>query len=105
LEFISILFISVNVLTFLLYVTDKRKAELGKWRISEAKLIFFTLACGGIGAFLAMKLTRHKIKHSKFKIAVAVGLLIALIPVVHIIHGLTLDRMIRYVEVPFYSAN
>ena len=55
LEFITILLVSVNLLTFLLYVVDKRKAKRGKWRISEATLIFFTLAFGGFGAFLGMR--------------------------------------------------
>jgi len=105
LELSAILLVSLNILTFLLYAADKWKAERDKWRISEATLIFFTLACGGIGAFWGMKLARHKTKHGKFKVAVAVGLLIALIPVIHIVHGLTLDRAIRYVEIPFYSAN
>jgi len=105
LEIIIAGLIAVNVLTFVLYAIDKRKAVKKKWRISEATLIFFTLACGGIGAFLGMKLLRHKTKHTKFKVMVAVGLIIAFIPAIHVIHGLTLDRIIRYVEVAFVSEN
>jgi predicted MPP superfamily phosphohydrolase len=82
---------------------DKRKAVKSKWRISEKTLIFFTLAFGGIGALLGMLLARHKTKHMKFRVAVVIGLIIALIPVSHIIHELTLDKMVRYTEIEFRS--
>jgi len=104
-ELFSILFVAVNIFTFLLYLADKRKAMRNKWRISENMLILFTLVCGGIGAFLGMKLARHKTRKPKFKIAVILGLIIAFIPIIHIAHSLTFDRVIRFVEIPFYSAN
>jgi len=91
------------VLTFFLYVSDKRKALKGNWRVSERTLIFFTLACGGFGAFAGMCLAKHKTRNIKFRVAIALGLIIALIPVIHIVHGLTLDRKINYVETEFYS--
>ena len=104
-ELFSLFFILINFLTFLLYVIDKRRAKRGKWRISENILIFFTLACGGIGAFLGMSLIRHKTRKIKFKIAVVIGIVIAFIPIIHIVHSLTLDRTIRYVEIEFNSQN
>ena len=105
LEFFSVLLILMNMLAFFLYVIDKRKAVKNKWRISENTLIFFTLAFGGIGALLGMRLARHKTKHTKFRIATAIGLIVALIPAVHIIHGLTLDKTVRYAELEFHSEN
>lgn len=105
LELIIISTISINVITFLLYVIDKRRAIKNKWRISEGTLLLFTLAFGGIGALLGMRIARHKTKKKKFKIIVALGLIIALIPVVHIAHSLTLDRIIRYVEIEFRCEN
>jgi len=98
-------FVSVNILTFVLYVIDKRQAVKNKWRISECILIFFTLSCGGIGAFIATRFTKHKMNTRIFKFARLVGLIIALIPMVHIAHGFTLDKIIRYVEIDFHSAN
>lgn len=80
-----IFFIVLNVLTFFLYIIDKRNAVKNKWRIRESTLIYFTLAFGGIGALLGMCLARHKTKKWKFRIAVAIGLLIALIPIIYII--------------------
>ena len=94
-----------NIFTFALYVIDKRKAEKGKWRISEKILIFLTLAFGGIGALLGMYLARHKTQSGKFKIAAAIGLIIAIVPMIHIAHSLILDRTVRYVEIEFRSPN
>jgi len=96
-------FLLINLFTFLLYVIDKRKAVKNKWRISEGTLLFFTLACGGIGACLGMRLARHKTRNRKFKFAAVIGLMIALIPLIHIAHSFTLGRTIRYVELEFHS--
>ncbi|MCL2563313.1 MAG: DUF1294 domain-containing protein [Oscillospiraceae bacterium] len=104
-ELFLVFFAAVNLLTFSLYAIDKRKAIKNKHRISERTLLFFTIAGGGIGALLGMCLARHKTRKIKFKFAVTLGMLIALIPVIHIAHSFTLDRTIRYVEVKFYSEN
>ena len=50
-----------------------------------------------------MCLVRHKTKKGKFRFAVVLGLIIALIPMIHIAHALTLDRIVRYVEIAFHS--
>ncbi|MCL2215584.1 MAG: DUF1294 domain-containing protein [Defluviitaleaceae bacterium] len=105
LELFLLVFILLNSFTFLLYAVDKRKAVNNKWRISESVLIFFTLAFGGLGALAGMWLARHKTKNKKFRIAASIGLVIAIIPVIHIVHGFTLDRTIRYVEIEFRSEN
>lgn len=102
-ELFAIFFALANVFTFLLYVIDKRKAVKNRWRISEKVLIFFTLALGGIGAVLGMRVARHKTKSMKFRVFGAIGLIIALIPITHIAHSFTLDRIIRYVEIEFRS--
>jgi hypothetical protein len=104
-ELFSAFFILLNLLTFFLYVIDKHKAVKNQRRISESSLLFFTLAFGGIGAFFSMRFVRHKTRHTKFKIVTAIGFIVALIPVVHIIHGLTFDKMIRYTEIEFLSEN
>ena len=93
-----------NVFAFFLFLVDKHSAIAGKRRISERVLVFFTLFCV-IGASIAMWASRHKTKKPKFKIAVAIGIIFALVPIVHIAHGLTLGRIVRFAEMPFYSAN
>ena len=104
-EMFIVFFVLVNIIAFFLYVIDKRRAEKSKWRISEKVLLFFTLACGGIGALLGMRYAKHKTNRKIFRITVLLGIIIALIPMVHIAHSLTLDRIIRYVEIEFRSEN
>ena len=68
--------IGVNILTFLLYGIDKRKARKGNWRIPEASLIGLAVGGGSIGALLGMYLFRHKTQHKKFTIGIPVILLL-----------------------------
>ena len=48
---------AVNVIAFLLYGADKRRAKRGAWRISEAALIGIAVIGGSAGAWLGMKFT------------------------------------------------
>ncbi len=59
--------IVINIVTFLIYGIDKRKAKQGCWRISEATLLILAVIGGSIGALLGMKVWRHKTMHKKFK--------------------------------------
>ena len=104
-ELFLVFFVLANVFTFFLFVIDERNAERDRWRVNEGMLILFTLACGGIGAFMAMCLSKYRAKNWKLKLLVSIGLIIAVIPMIHIAHGLTLGRQIRYVEVEFHSEN
>jgi len=100
-----ILFFLINLFTFALYGIDKGRAAKNKWRIPERVLLFFTWMLGGIGALFGMYLLRHKTRKLKFKISLVAGLIITVIPLIHVAHALTLDRIIQYVEVDFYSEN
>ena len=60
----------LNVITFILYGIDKYKAKKAKWRISEATLLAMAFIGGSIGAWMGMKLWRHKTLHKKFTIGV-----------------------------------
>ena len=59
--------IVINIVTFLIYGIDKRKAKQGSWRISEATLLILAVIGGSIGALLGMKVWHHKTMHKKFK--------------------------------------
>jgi len=72
---------------------DKRRAVKNGRRISERTLAFFTLICGGIGALLGMCLLRHKTKKMKFRVLTALGLIVALIAVIYVVHCHTLDSI------------
>ncbi|MCR5489412.1 MAG: DUF1294 domain-containing protein [Saccharofermentans sp.] len=60
----------MTIVTFILYGVDKGKAKKGRWRIPEKTLLLFAVCFGGLGAFLGMKIFRHKTKHTSFKILV-----------------------------------
>ena len=71
----------MTVITFVLYGVDKSKAKKGRWRIPEKTLLLFAACCGGLGAFLGMKIFRHKTKHTSFKILVPVFMIIQFIAI------------------------
>ncbi|MCW2261736.1 MULTISPECIES: DUF1294 domain-containing protein [Sphingobacterium] len=56
----------VNLLTFLLFYLDKRKAVNKVDRISEKTLLSFCAIGGSLGGFLGMQLFRHKTKKRSF---------------------------------------
>ena len=78
-ELLLYYFVCVNVLTFLVYGIDKSKARQGKWRISEATLLLFAVIGGSIGAWLGMRVWRHKTMHKKFKYGIPAILMIHII--------------------------
>ena len=66
----------INLIAFVMYGLDKRYARKGQWRISEATLLTFAALYGALGAFLAMRLFRHKTKHLKFTVTVPLLLIL-----------------------------
>ncbi|MBO4448952.1 MAG: DUF1294 domain-containing protein [Clostridiales bacterium] len=74
-----VFYIIMNLVTFILYGADKAKAKKGKWRIPEKTLLLFAACFGGLGAFLGMKVFRHKTKHTSFRILVPVSMIIQFI--------------------------
>lgn len=68
--------IIINLVTFVVYGMDKRKAIKNKWRIPEKTLLGLAAAGGSVGALAGMYGFRHKTKHMKFVIGVPVILAI-----------------------------
>ena len=60
----------INIVTFLVFVIDKRRAVKRKWRIPEKTLLGLSLIGGSAGGLIAMYNFRHKIR----KPALAYGL-------------------------------
>ena len=79
----------INVLAFFLMGIDKRKAELGRWRIPERTLFLFAFLGGGVGAIAGMQLFRHKTKHRSFTVGMPLILLLWII-------GLSFLLYVRY---------
>ena len=62
----------LNFVTMLVYGIDKFKAKKGKWRIPESTLLLLAVFGGSIGAWLGMRVWRHKTQHMKFKYGIPV---------------------------------
>ena len=73
----------MTIVTFVLYGVDKGKAKKGQWRIPEKTLLLFAACFGGLGAFLGMKIFRHKTKHMSFKIIVPILAIIQIAAIVY----------------------
>ena len=56
----------INLLTFIVYGADQRRARKGKWRVPEKTLFLLPLLGGSIGALLGMRVFHHKTKHWYF---------------------------------------
>ena len=58
--------IIINIITFLLYGSDKYFAIKNQRRVSEYHLLVFSFFGGCIGAIIGMKVFHHKTKKIKF---------------------------------------
>ena len=86
-QFPALAILLISFISFCLYGIDKWKAKRGSWRISEKALLLSAFFFGGIGAFLGMRIFRHKTKHWYFAVFVPLFavLQIALIAAVAVI--------------------
>ena len=75
----------INVVTFFMYGIDKWKAKNSKWRIRETALLGLAILGGSIGAWLGMKVWRHKTQHKKFKYGVPAIIIVQLALIVYFI--------------------
>ena len=62
----------VNLVAFIMYGIDKRRAIKDKWRIPEKTLLLAALFGGAPGALWGMVLFHHKTKKAKFFLTVPV---------------------------------
>ncbi len=74
----------INVTTFFVYGIDKWKAKHNRWRISEVALLLLAALGGSIGAWIGMKVWRHKTQHKKFKYGVPLILIIQIVTAIFI---------------------
>lgn len=61
---------TVNIISFVLFGVDKRRAVSGGWRISERTLLISAAAGGGIGALAGMYLFHHKTRKRRFTLGI-----------------------------------
>lgn len=77
--------ILINIVTFIMFAIDKKRAKRNQWRIPESQLLFFSLLGGSIGGIIAMKIVKHKTKKPKFTIGMPLLLLINIFIVYYLI--------------------
>ena len=73
-----IAFLVMNLISFILYGVDKRRAKKDRWRIRESTLLLATWFMGGVGAYAGMRVFRHKTKHTAFVISAPVAAVLQL---------------------------
>lgn len=65
----AVLWLVLNLLVFVLYGMDKRRARKELWRVPERKLLLGMWLGGGVGAWLGMRAFRHKTKQRTFALS------------------------------------
>lgn len=65
----------MSFITFFVYLSDKKKAEKGKYRTPEKVLLALSFFGGAAGAATAMKVCRHKTQKKYFAVTAAFGLI------------------------------
>lgn len=74
--------IIINLIAFVLYGIDKKRAIRNEYRTRESVLLWIARLGGAIGSWLGIKLFRHKTKHTKFRIVVPLWIVIWIVAIV-----------------------
>ena len=69
----------INLLTFIVYGADKRRARKGKWRVPEKTLFLLSILGGSVGALLGMRVWHHKTLHRSFRIGIPLILILQIV--------------------------
>ena len=62
--------LGINLVAFVLYGVDKKRAVRNEFRIRERVLLWMARLGGGLGSWMGIKTFHHKTKHTKFRIIV-----------------------------------
>jgi uncharacterized membrane protein YsdA (DUF1294 family) len=65
---IPVLYAVTSVVTFVVYGSDKRAAQSGRWRTQESTLQCLSLIGGWPGALAAQRFFHHKSKKLSFQV-------------------------------------
>ena len=78
----------VNILTFVYFTIDKRRAKNHGWRIPEKRLLTLVLIGGSLGGIFGMELLKHKTRNEKFK---------TFIPMLFLVHVIGLCFLLKLI--------
>lgn len=80
---LTVYLLAINLVTFLVYGADKRKAKKDRWRVPEKTLFLLAIIGGSIGALAGMYVFHHKTKHWYFRFGIpAILVLQIVLPIV-----------------------
>lgn len=68
--------ILINLISFLVYGVDKKKAKNKEWRIPESTLILLSIIGGSLGGLMAMVIFKHKLSKKIFYIGIPIIIII-----------------------------
>ncbi|AIS59267.1 DUF1294 domain-containing protein [Listeria ivanovii] len=71
---LTIYFIAMTVISFLMFAIDKRKAIKHAYRIPESALLLTAFLGGAFGSWMSMQLFHHKTQKTKFRILVPLAM-------------------------------
>lgn len=72
-------YIAINLIAFIIYGIDKRRAIKNRYRVPEKTLLALAFLGGALGAVLGMYTFRHKTRKLKFTVLVPVFLIVHII--------------------------
>jgi uncharacterized membrane protein YsdA (DUF1294 family) len=71
--------LAINLVAFVAFGVDKRRAARGGWRVPESYLLMLAAAGGWIGAKAGQRLFRHKTHKQPFRTILNATLLVPLL--------------------------
>lgn len=63
---LTVYLIVINIVTFVAFCVDKRRAMRHEWRIPEKTLLGLSLVGGAFGGIVAMRAVHHKTRKPRF---------------------------------------
>ena len=80
-----IYFIGINLITFIVFGIDKRKAVKHRYRIPEKKLFGLAIVGGSVGALLGMYVWRHKTRVWYFVVCIPAILILQITAIFYLL--------------------
>ena len=84
-----LIYMFINLLSFILMKTDKQRAKKQQWRIPEFHLWTVSLLGGALGGWIAMRMFRHKTKHISFRYGLPLLTIVQIALIIYFLLGLT----------------
>ena len=78
--------IVINIVAFVVYGIDKRKAVKHRWRIPEVVLFALAFVGGALGALAGMYVFRHKTRKWYFAWGIPLILFVQVVLLVYLMH-------------------